>query len=63
MRPASWCFVLYGFFLQVVDIDMSILIAFYHYHFHSRHDGTGGVGAVCGNGDQHDVAVRPIMGA
>ena len=31
-------------------------------HFHARHDGAGRVGAVCGDRDEADVAVRVAVG-
>ncbi len=49
--------VLFGFFAQVVDVDIAHCVALHDHHLHTGHDGAGGVRAVGAFGDDGDVAV------
>ena len=50
-------FVLGGFRLQIVEVDVAMLVAFDDHHLHAGHDCAGRVGAVGGGRNQGNIAV------
>ena len=59
--------VLFGFFRQVGDVDIAMIVAGDRHHFQPGDDGAGGIGAVGAGGDEADgavmIAARFVIGA